>query len=226
MKKGIRCFDNTTVTEKNETLLKYKFVCGDEEIASSCRVSLGDVDPATGEKIVDREIFREIRYIQYDQAYHNRYENCVPWSKWEKEARNETRSQLAEEFIRDYGYAPDEDSLDWMLKEKWPNKYRVSIDAIPNSKSDEQFQDCLLLFEDTAASDAIQLVECSLDEFEKTLNDRERELFHLLQLKSEGFSIHGAVNDLADKWGVEQYKVSRMKKQIGLKLVKWLQDED
>ena len=225
MKKGIWCFDNRTANEKTETTLNYEFVCGDEEIASTCRVSLGDVDPATGEEIVDRKVFREIRYIQYEQSYHNRYADCVPWTNSEKKERDEMRREIAEEFERDHGYAPDKDSLEWLLKNKWPKKYRVPLDALTSSEYGKTFKEYLLMLEDESAEDELMKAECCLDDFAATLDDRERELFHLLQLKSQGFSIHGMINALADQWGVEQYQVSRMKKRIGMKLMKWLYED-
>ena len=53
MKKGIRCLDYNEIGRKNQTTIDYYFVTGDEEIPSHVCVSLGDVDPMTGEKITD-----------------------------------------------------------------------------------------------------------------------------------------------------------------------------
>ena len=226
MEKGIPCFDNKTTNEKNETSLFYQFVSGNKEIASSCRVTLGDMDPRSGERITDRTIFTELRHLQYIQAYYNRQEDCVSWTKREREAQDEMRHRITEEFVNNYDYAPDKDTLEWMLQEKWPKKYRVHMDGFTEGDDGENFRDSLLILEDRSAADDLQKAECALDEFAETLDEREHELFNLLLLKSEGFNIHGMVNTLADKWGVEQYAVSRMKKKIGLKLLDWLKEED
>ena len=224
MKKGIPCFDNSFVKVENETILNYEFVCGDEEIASSRRVFLGDVDPMTGEKITDREIFSEIRRIQYGQADCNRRADCAPWTKSEKEARNEMRREIAEAFEREHGYAPDAETLEWLLKEQWPKKHRVQMDAFINEEGNT-FREYLMKLEDPSAAEDVWRVECSFDEFEKTLDEKECELFQLLLRKANGFCMCGGINDLAAKWGMEQYKVSRMKKKVEQKLVKWLYED-
>ena len=48
-----------------------------------------------------------------------------------------------------------------------------------------------------------------------SLDEKELELFRLLQMKADGCNMHGMICYLARKWGMEQYQVTRMKQRIG-----------
>ena len=53
MKKGIPCFDNSVIGLKGQNRITFCFASGNEDIMPEITVSLGDMNPMTGEKITE-----------------------------------------------------------------------------------------------------------------------------------------------------------------------------
>lgn len=219
---GIPCFEYSETGLKGRSHIDFRFVTG----ASACRVSLGDVDPLTGERITDPVFFREYHLLRNRQVYYNKKAVCAPLSGAEKEARRRVREQIAEDIMRKYGYTPDNASLNWLLHEKYPRQYRLEIDSFYNDDG-EFWGDCVADFADPAADRAYRDVENeghTLDDFEKTLSPFQRDVFRMLRLKSEGINVRGMGNQLAEKWGVCKSDISKTKLRIGKLLMEWMKE--
>ena len=231
--KGIPCFDYREIGPKNENTIGYQFVSGDTEkpieIPFSAKVSLGDIDPLTGEQITDVTFFHESRIIHNEQVYQNKKARCVPLTDREKAMRRKFRKRLAEDFEQKYGYPPTKKMLNDLMAQKCPRTYRMEIDAQKFDDGDTK-SDRMTIFADRNTENILRKIENGglslLESFAETLDDREREMFDLLQMKSDGDNMYGMINSLAEKWGIEQYKVTRMKLRIGKKLLKYMKEED
>ena len=228
MNKGYPCFEYSEIGPKGQNRIDYRFVAGDDEIASRCRVSLGDTDPLTGERILDVTFFREYHRLRNREVYGNKKAVAAPLSAREKEARRRLQEEIAAGFVRDYGYAPDRGTLKWLLSEQAPREYRLELDSFV-SEEGVSWADCVAAFADPSAEEDFREAESDgdpLEAFAETLDGRELELFRLLQLKAEGCRMHGMICHLAAKWGMEQYQVSRMKLRLGRKLLAFLKEAD
>lgn len=227
--KGFPCFEYSEIGPKGQNRIDFRFVTGDEEIASHVRVSLGDTDPLTGEKIIDVTIFQEYRRMHNQEVYGNKKAVVPPLSAREKEARCELRNRIAAKFRQEFGYMPDKGTLKWLLSEQAPREYRLEIDSFVTEEGDS-WADCVAAFADPSAEEAFREAENNgenlLESFAETLDERELEMFRLLQMKADGCDMHGMICHLAAKWGMEQYKVSRMKARIGRKFREFIKEED
>ena len=136
------------------------------------------------------------------------------------------RERIAMDFEREYGYAPDNMTLNWLLHEKYPRLYRLELDSYYNEE-DEYWGDCVAEFADPAAEKAFRAVEeegHTLDDFEKTLSPFLQDIFRMLRMESEGIKVRGMGKQLAEKWGVDKSDISKMKLRIGKLLTKWMEE--
>ena len=228
MNKGIPCFDYTEIGPKGQKRIRFEFVEGDDELPSACTISLGDLDPMTGEPILDWTVFREYHRQRNREIYGNKKAVACPLSGQEKEARRELRTRIAVEFRQKYGYTPDQGTLKWLVNEQMPRQYRLEIDACCNEEG-KSWTESVPEFADPAAEEAFREAEEDgkdpLVLFAAGLKGKEREVFRLLQLKADGVVIHGMFKDLARKWGMDPARVSQIKKRIGLKLIRFLKEQ-
>jgi len=227
MKKGIPCFDYFEVGVKGQSRIDFQFVSEGDEVVSSSMVSLGDVDPLTGEALTDLTFFREYHLQRNREVYRNKREFFCPESGKVKRARQALREQIAADFERNYGYAPDAGTLSWLVSEKMPKQYRRELDGMYNDEG-EYRTDCSAEFADPVAESAFRRIEeegHSLDDFEKTLSPFQQDVFRLFRMKSEGIPVHGMGKRIAEKWGKEKSAVSKAKLQVGELLKRWMAEE-
>ncbi len=228
MKQGIPCFDYREIGPKGQNRIDFYFVTEGRDFRSSCSVSLGDTDPVTGEVIRDAGIFREYHRLRNREVYGNKKAVSVPLSDREREARREERDRIAAEFRRNYGYAPDRESLDWLLNEKMPKQYRVEIDGCRKEDGDP-WTDRVMSFADPAAEAAFRAVEeegHSLDDFMAQFTGRRRDVLEMLLMKSDGKCVHGMGKALAEKWHVSPARISQDCLAVGATLLKWLREKE
>ena len=226
MKKGISCFDYSEIGPKGQNRINFHFVTDSGEVESSCSVSLGDIDPMTGERITDLTFFREYHLLRNRQIYYNKKAVSAPLSGKEKEIRQALRQKIASDFVREYGYMPDNSTLNWLLHEKYPRQYRLELDSFYNDEG-EFWGDCVAEFADPAAEKTFREVEeegHTLDDFEQTLSPFLQDIFRMLRQESEGINVRGMGKQLAEKWGVDKSYISRMKLKIGKLLQKWMKE--
>ena len=183
MKKGIPCFDYNETGKKNQTSIYYSFVSGDEEIPSHFRVSLGDVDPLTGEAITDVTFFQQYHTQRNHEIYLNKKAVAAAPTSSEAKLRRELRKKLAADFERDNGYPPDKAMLNWLMRNSAPKNYRRMLDA-KLQHGEQTLADVLPEMADPAAERALCAVEeekdTSLDRFAETLDGLEKDVFLML----------------------------------------------
>ena len=227
MKKGIQCFDYNETGKKNQTSIYYSFVTGDEEIPSHFRVSLGDVDPMTGEAITDVTFFQAYHTQRNHEVYINKKEVAAAPVSREVKDRRELRKKIAEEFERDYGYPADKQMLNWLMRDQAPKKYRCMLDE-KIEHGTRTLADVLPEMADRAAERALCAVEeendSSLDRFGDSLSGLEKEVFLMLRMKVDGVDVRGMGNQLAAKWHQDKSMISKTKLLIGRKLLLWMKE--
>ena len=227
MKKGIQCFDYNETGKKNQTSIYYSFVTGDEEIPSHFRVSLGDVDPMTGEAITDVTFFQAYHTQRNHEVYINKKEVAAAPVSREVKDRRELRKKIAEEFERDYGYPADKQMLNWLMRDQAPKKYRCMMDE-KIEHGTRTLADVLPEMADRAAERALCAVEeendSSLDRFGDSLSSLEKEVFLMLRMKVDGVDVRGMGNQLAAKWHQDKSMISKTKLLIGRKLLVWMKE--
>jgi len=227
MKKGIQCFDYNETGKKNQTSIYYSFVTGDEEIPSHFRVSLGDVDPMTGEAITDVTFFQAYHTQRNHEVYINKKEVAAAPVSREVKDRRELRKKIAEEFERDYGYPADKQMLNWLMRDQAPKKYRCMLDE-KIEHGTRTLADVLPEMADRAAERALCAVEeendSSLDRFGDSLSGLEKEVFLMLRMKVDGVDVRGMGNQLAAKWHQDKSMISKTKLLIGRKLLVWMKE--
>ena len=228
MKKGIPCFDYNETGKKNQTSIYYSFVSGDEEIPSHFRVSLGDVDPMTGEAITDVTFFQQYHTQRNHEIYLNKKAvAAAPTSSEAKKLRRELRKKLAADFERDNGYPPDKAMLNWLMRNSAPKNYRRMLDA-KLQHGEQTLADILPEMADPAAERALCAVEeekdTSLDRFAETLDGLEKDVFLMLQMEADGVDVRGMGRQLAAKWNRDKSMISKAKLSIGRKLLVWLKE--
>ncbi len=229
MKKGIPCFDYSETGLKACRRIDFNFVSGDEEIASSCTVSVGDTDPLTGEVIADLTFIREYHRLRNREIYLNKKEASVPLTAAKARERREIREGIRAEFVREYGYEPDKGTLDWLVNEKLPKQYRLQMDSLVNEDGESRL-DSMAEFADPAGEAGFRAVEESgcrtLEDFRETLTEKQKVVFDLLRREADGENLRGGSRELAGEWGVSKQMVSAMRRTIGKKLMKWMQEEE
>ena len=227
MKKGIQCFDYNETGKKNQTSIYYSFVTGDEEIPSHFRVSLGDVEPMTGEAITDVTFFQAYHTQRNHEVYINKKEVAAAPVSREVKDRRELRKKIAEEFERDYGYPADKQMLNWLMRNQAPKKYRCMLDE-KIEHGTRTLADVLPEMADRAAERALCAVEeendSSLDRFGDSLSGLEKEVFLMLRMKVDGVDVRGMGNQLAAKWHQDKSMISKTKLLIGRKLLLWMKE--
>ena len=204
-------------------------VTGDEEIPSHFRVSLGDVDPMTGEAITDVTFFQAYHTQRNHEVYINKKEVAAAPVSREVKDRRELRKKIAEEFERDYGYPADKQMLNWLMRDQAPKKYRCMLDE-KIEHGTKTLADVLPEMADRAAERALCAVEeendSSLDRFGDSLSGLEKEVFLMLRMKSDGVDVRGMGNQLAAKWHRDKSMISKTKIEIGRKLLLWMKETD
>ena len=92
MKKGIRCNETRFTNGDQRDRIQVEFVTDDGNTPSSCTVSIGDVDPVTGEKITDVTFFREYYRVVDHQVHKNLYSESRDHTKEEMDWREAEKS--------------------------------------------------------------------------------------------------------------------------------------
>ncbi len=226
MKTGIPCFDYTEIGPKGQDKITFQFVTGERNIPASAKVTLGDTDPMTGEKVTDVTFFREYHLQRNREIYYNKKAVACQLTGKEKEERQAIRTQIEEEIREKYGYAPDRGTLKWLVNERMPKQYRLEIDSFRDDEG-ASLTERMPEFADKEAEKDFQAIENeghTLDDFEETLSPIQRDVFNLLRMQSEGINVRGMGKQLAEKWHVDKSDISKTKQQIGKLLKRWMKE--
>ncbi len=199
-----------------QNIIEYRFVSTDGNTPSRATIRLGDMDPITGMPIEDIGFFREYNSIRNSQVYYNNKNNKVPFTKEQKKARDEMQESLAEAFEQEYGYRPNRENLYWMMEEKWPTPYNVSIEGM--IAEDEAAFEKYPEFADREAQAAFPGEESddteALRAFSLRLEGRLADVFATMLEKAGAGAEQPEWQVLARKWGVSTAQISKDQKKI------------
>ena len=195
-----------------QNTIEFRFVAP----PSSIRISLGDVDPMTGNSLEDAGLFRLYYVLQNSQAYYNNKARKAPFSQKEKGERAVLRQEIAETFIRDHGYAPGGETLFFLLEERWPTPYTVSFEAM--TADDMAVFEKDPRFADPTADKAFPGQESddteALREFAKSLSGRLLDVYETMLAKVDAGAEQPEWIELARKWGVCPGQITKDQKKI------------
>ena len=230
MKKGINCNENRFYGPEKHNTIRYEFVSGDSEIPSNVVISLGDVDPMTGEAITDVEVFREYNLQRNREVYDNLKAMRPEYTKDEKESRRLERLRIAEEFRAEYGYEPNPDTVRYLQEQRWKSRYVLHLDAIANDDDEDMDQDHISEMADPAAEKAFRQLEdreeyARVLAFAGTLEGRLKDVFMLMILEALGEN--GEMNGitLGRKWNASKHAISRDRQKLKEMLRRWMQED-
>lgn len=230
VKKGILCNEIKYYGPEKHNTIRYEFVSGDPEIPSNVTISLGDMDPMTGEAITDVEVFREYNLQRNREVYDNLKTMRPEYTKEEKERRRLERLRIAEEFRAEYGYEPNPDTVRYLQEQRWKNRYVLHLDAIANDDDEDLDQDRISEMADPAAEKAFRELEdreeyARVLAFAGTLEGRLKDVFMLMILEALGEN--GEMNGitLGRKWNASKHAISRDRQKLKEMLRRWMKEE-
>lgn len=230
VKKVLNCNETQFYGPEKQNAIRYEFVTGDPEIPSNMTISLGDMDPLTGETITDVEVFRDYNLKRNQEVYDNLKAMRPDYSKEEKEARRLERLRIAEEFREDYGYEPNLDTVRYLQEQRWKSRYVLHLDAFANEEKEDMDQDRISEMADPAAEKAFRELEdreeyARVLAFTGTLEGRLKDVFMLMILEALGKN--GEMNGvtLGKKWNASKHAISRDRQKLKEMLRRWMKEE-
>lgn len=211
---NIRCNELRKVSITNQNTIVYNFVNEDNNTPTHVRISLGDIDPITGNPIEDIQFFREYRTCNNRQAARNNKHIRMELSQKEKEERNKLKQRIAEEFEEAYGYAPTKDTLQYLLEEKWPLPYVMPITI----EEEDDFSDSDLDYSDRMAEAEFPGNEsddtAAMQEFAKTLSGRLLDVYRVMLERIDAGSERPLLISLAAKWNISPAQINKDQEKI------------
>ncbi len=230
MKRNIQCIEIQKYGPERQNVIYYPFVSSehDKEIPSCARIAIGDIDPMTGEPIVDIHLFREIYSVINSQAHTNLRVNRPFFTTREQEERRKMGEAFAEEFERAYGYRPSRDDMKYYLAEKWPVEHMLHYDD-QNHHGEEYEQNCDIRLADPASLSAapgeVSEETEMMREFEKTLQGIERDIYEVMLYSTGGGAEKPRMNYVMKKWGKSNpSEITRIRKKVEAKLIRFVQE--
>ena len=210
------CNERNYIGRAGQDRITYAFVTSDGVTPSACVIRMGDTDPLTGETLPE-ELFREYHQIRNQEVYRSNKADRVPWSKEEKEERKKERGGIARAFQEEYGYAPEEETIDYLLDDRWGCRYNIHLDACVNECGECAAERCLHLQDPYAENEFIgnEADEITmLHEFAATLSDRLLDVYQLMLEKYAGGAGARMGKDVARKWGVSPAMIVKDEKKL------------
>ena len=212
----MKCNELLKTGKAGQNTIEYRFVSTDGNTPSRAAIRLGDTDPATGTPIEDIGFFRKYNSIRNSQAYYNGRNNKAWFTKEEEKAREALRVSIAAAFERDYGYAPNRETLYCLLEEKWPTPYNVSFEGMIDE--DESAFEKYPEFEDRRARMEFPGEESedteALREFAGSLTGRLADVFAVMLEKAGGGAESRQWLDLAERWNVSPSQITKDQKKL------------
>ena len=210
---GIRCNELQKTCIADQNTIAYRFVNTDSTTPVRVCVSLGDTDPVTGKPIEDIRFFREYHKFSNRQAACNDKNIRVELTRKEKEERLNLRQHIAEEFEESNGYMPSEETLRYLLEEKWPLPYVMHI-----INDDDDSIDNDLDLADPSAEAAFPGNESddttALQEFARCLSGRLLDVYQAMLEKVDTGCEQPLLLSLAAKWNISPAQVTKDQEKI------------
>ena len=195
MKKGIRCNETRFTNGDKRDRIQFEFVTDDGNTPSSCTVSIGDVDPVTGEVITDLTFFRE-------------YYRVVDWREAEKR-------KYIDAFTKKFGYAPSKDNVLFWLEQKEKERYHLSLSVFINEEDGTNTVDWVgeLSYMDEK-DEEIPVEIQALRDVAASLNGRKVEVYQAMIERAAGVQERLRFSDIARKWGVAPKQINKDQEKI------------
>lgn len=212
---GIRC--NNTLFKKVGTCkqIRYTFVSEDGNTPSACTISLGDIDPMTGEAINDVTFFQDYQREANHEVRLTLKGMRPGRTDAEKAERQRERAEIAREFKAEHGYVPDRDTVRYIQDSRQGNRYHIHLESCRNESGEECWQN-LAAFADPTAEAAFPGNEdervTAIYEVAAGLTGRQKDVFELMMDKYAGQKGGPTGKELAEKWGVNEMTISRDQK--------------
>ena len=136
------------------------------------------------------------------EVYYNLKNTRPPRTKEEKEKIEEFKKEYIKKFKSEHGYEPTEDYLKYIIKEKFPSNYNLSLDFAFENDLEEDKSNILKAtavnhdYEDTVWSERMEVVR-------ELMTEKQREVIDLMYV--EGLT----QSEIAEKLGVSSVAVKK-----------------
>lgn len=223
MKKGIRCNETRFTNKDRRDRIQFEFVTDDGNTPSSCTVSIGDVDPVTGEKITNVTFFREYYRMVDHQVRENLKAERRRQSPEEIARKEKEKEAYIRMFVKQWGYAPSRDDVLYHLEQMENEGYHLSAmvfedDETGENITDRQAEFCAVMEEE--ASPQLQ----ALREVAGELTGRKAEVFEAMLQRAAGGKERLRFSDIARKWGVAPKQITKDQERIKNMIIKKLHE--
>ena len=180
----------------------------DDKIPLRAVVQVGSVDPSTGKEITKKDVI-DYWTIHNQQAERNKQNSRKEYTEAEKRARKLDRQEIISNFRQRFGYDPDKGTVKYLLEERWPERYNLSIDQFVDAEEgDDEYADrCLPLYTESVEEQLIDSVPdtvVTLREFAATLTGVHAEVYRLLLDQAGGNKV--TQEELAKSMGISRRK--------------------
>lgn len=215
MKKGIRCNETRFTNGDQRDRIQFEFVTDDGNTPSSCTVSIGDVDPVTGEKITDVTFFREYYRVVDHQVHKNLYSESRDHTKEEMAWREAEKRKYIAAFTKKFGYAPSKDNVLFWLEQKEKERYHLSLSVFINEEDGTNTVDWVgeLSYMDEK-DEEIPVEMQALRDVAASLNGRRAEVYQAMIERAAGVQERLRFSDIARKWSVAPKQINKDQEKI------------
>lgn len=215
MKKGIRCNETRFTNKDRRDRIQFEFVTDDGNTPSSCTVSIGDVDPVTGEVITDLTFFREYYRVVDHQVHQNLKAEKRECSKEEKAWRKSEQRRYITAFVERWGYEPSRDDILYHLEQMENEGYHLSAMVFENDETGESTLDCKVEFSSLDELDIDEPLEMqALREVAESLTGRKVDVYEAMLQRAAGGKERIRFIDIARKWGVSKQQIEKDQRRI------------
>lgn len=191
----------------NDDLRIYDLKTVNRIVQGNAVLRIGDVDPLSGKEITKEDVIAYCR-IHNQQAERNKKNARREYTAAEKRARERDKEEIIADFCQKYGYNPCKETVRYLLEERWPDKYNVSISSYADDEENEEFGDrylplCSKSIEDELFDNIPDSV-LTLREFAATLTGAHAEVYRLLLDQAGGNKV--TQEQLAKRMGIPRRK--------------------
>lgn len=215
MKKGIRCNETRFTNGEDRDRIRYEFLSDDGNTPSSCTVRLGDVDPVTGEKVMDVTFFREYYRLVDHQVHKNLQAERLEYTPLQKARRETEKAAYIKAFAEYWGYAPSKDDVLYHLEQLEEERWNQSVDSFVSHDTGESTLDWHPEFSVLAEMDVeIPLQLQALREVAASLTGRKAEVYEAMIQRAAGGKERIRFSEIAKKWGVAPKQITKDQERI------------
>ena len=128
MKKSIVCNETWYVEKASQDRIVYTFVTNDGNTPSRVTIRANDTDIFTGDRITEQDCY-DYHSIRQREVYLNLKTERPAYTTAERLARRAERERIRHEMKERYGYVPCDETVEYLLEERWGSRYVIHYDA-------------------------------------------------------------------------------------------------